>query len=251
MHNIPLFVANVEQYQLAQHYATLFQLPLIDSLPEHTTYFLSLTTQHLLLKNQQNLKQGAIYVDFISGKTRHRRLYGGGKNQPLAKAVGIKKDYRPTIIDATAGLGQDSFVLATLGCQVTLLERSPIIAALLYDGLQRAKQVDEITEIIQQLNLIHINSNNYLENLMTYPDTIYLDPMYPHRQKSALVKKEMRILRDIVGDNEDDEKLLNVALFRANKRVVVKRPKYADILGDIKPDFQIKSEKTRFDVYLT
>jgi 16S rRNA (guanine1516-N2)-methyltransferase len=80
---------------------------------------------------------GPVRVDFLTGKAKHRLNYGGGKGQLLAKAVGINKRAGLKVLDATAGLGQDSFVLASLGCEVTLLERSPIVRALLIDGMQR------------------------------------------------------------------------------------------------------------------
>ncbi len=82
-------------------------------------------------------------------------------------------------------------------------------------------------------------------------DVVYLDPMYPHRTKSALVKKEMRRLRNVVGGDDDAHKLLEAALQYAGQRVVVKRPHPSPPLGDMKPDFAITGKKTRFDVYMT
>ena len=191
-------------------------------------------------------------IDFISGKNRHRRLFGGGKNQPLARSVGIKDKYRPDVIDVTAGLGRDAFVLASLGCKVTLLERSPVIAALLENALCRANQDAEVARIVERMQLIQSDSMEYLSKLADdeLPSVIYMDPMYPHRDKSALVKKEMRIFREIVGEDEDSDRLLKLARQRVKKRVVVKRPKGAPCLAEIKPHSQISSKNTRYDIYL-
>ena len=191
-------------------------------------------------------------IDFISGKNRHRRLFGGGKNQPLARSVGIKDKYRPDVIDVTAGLGRDAFVLATLGCKVTMLERSPVIAALLGNALGRASQDSEVAMVVARMQLIQTDSLQYLSNLAVedLPSVIYMDPMYPHRDKSALVKKEMRIFREIIGDDEDSDRLLQLARQRVKKRVVVKRPKGASYLAELKPHAQINSKNTRYDIYM-
>ncbi|TBL57379.1 16S rRNA (guanine(1516)-N(2))-methyltransferase, partial [Klebsiella oxytoca] len=97
-----------------------------------------LTPTHLELRKQDEPKLGGIYVDFVAGTMAHRRKFGGGRGEAVAKAVGIKKDYLPDVVDATAGLGRDAFVLASIGCNVRMVERHPVVAALLEDGLKRA-----------------------------------------------------------------------------------------------------------------
>ncbi len=193
-----------------------------------------------------------LWVDFVGGKIGHRRRFGGGRSQPLARAMGLKGGANPIIVDATAGLGRDSFVLASLGARVTLLERSPVIAALLADGLDRARQHDE-TRIIadKHLQLVNTDATQWLQQCppQERPDVVYLDPMYPHRSKSALVKKEMRALRAMVGDDMDAPALLAAALGCAKKRVVVKRPKGAPLLAGPKPSADIASKNTRYDLY--
>ncbi len=182
----------------------------------------------------------------------HRRRFGGGRGQPLARAMGLKGGANPVIVDATAGLGRDGFVLASLGARVTLLERSPVMAALLTDGLDRARRHDE-TRIIadNHLQLVNTDAAQWLQQcpLQERPDVVYLDPMYPHRSKSALVKKEMRALRAMVGDDMDAPALLAAALDCAKKRVVVKRPKGAPPLAGPKPSGDIASKNTRYDLY--
>lgn len=196
-------------------------------------------------------KLGAINVDFITGAVAHRRKFGGGKGQSIAKAVGLNKGATPVVLDATAGLGRDGFVLASLGCKVILHERHPVVAALLYDGLQRAYNDSEIGLWMQQkMSLIFGSSHTLLAQCDSMPDVVYLDPMFPHREKSALVKKEMRVFQELVGGDTDADDLLEFAYPLASKRVVVKRPDYAPFLNDKTPSMQIKTKKNRFDVYV-
>jgi 16S rRNA (guanine1516-N2)-methyltransferase len=210
---------------------------------------------------KKDSRDGAICVDFSVGKSAHRLKYGGGKGQLIAKAVGLKKggpstSIQPTIIDLTAGLGADAFVLASLGCHVTMVERSEIIAALLKDGLERAECEQTVSEIAKRMSLQQMDGVAYLSHLNTPPDICYLDPMYPHTKKSALPTKEMRLLRELLFDNatpatlSTDIDLLNAALKVAKKRVIVKRPRKAKFISDREPDFQITGKSTRYDIYL-
>jgi 16S rRNA (guanine1516-N2)-methyltransferase len=193
---------------------------------------------------------GAVYVDFVSGAANHRRKFGGGKSQMLAKAIGLNKFKSPHVLDATAGLGRDAFVLACLGCKVDMVELSPIIFELLKDGLHRANQDLSISQITHDISLTNADSCQYIASLVTKPDVIYLDPMFPKRDKSALVKKEMRIFKEILGDDKDADKLLEVSLTIAKKRVVVKRPRKSPFLNDKKPSFIMEGKANRFDVYV-
>ena len=193
---------------------------------------------------------GPIRVDFISGAVAHRRLFGGGSGQMIAKAVGIAPGIRPTMIDATAGLGRDAFVLAELGCAMTLIERQPLIAALLEDGLQRASADPEVGPIVARMKLL---CGNAIELLSAWndeePQVIYLDPMFPHRDKSALVKKEMRLFRPLAGDDDDAPALLDAALALATHRVVVKRPRKAPAIAGKPPGYALEGKSSRFDIY--
>lgn len=239
--------------ELAANLATQLGLPLVDTDTGHYTHWLCLTPVRLELRETGLSAPGPLFVDFTHGRAAHRRRFGGGRNQPLARAVGLKDKTELTVIDATAGLGQDAFVLASLGCTVSLLERSPIIAALLQDGLLRAGRDAQIGSWVQKrLYFLQGDSRDYLAALPNpqRPDVVYLDPMYPHRRKSALVKKEMRMLRALVGHDEDAPQLLVAALACARWRVVVKRPLRAPVLSGTLPTFQISTPNTRFDVYL-
>ncbi|WP_127959241.1 16S rRNA (guanine(1516)-N(2))-methyltransferase RsmJ [Serratia microhaemolytica] len=211
---------------------------------------LVLTAHGLELRKRDEPKLGAISVDFVTGALAHRRRFGGGRGEAVAKAVGIKGDYLPSVVDATAGLGRDAFVLAALGCRVQMLERNPVVAALLEDGLQRAYQDAEIGGWLRErLTLLHASSLTALAELTPRPEVVYLDPMYPHRQKSALVKKEMRVFQQLVGSDEDADGLLQPARQLATRRVVVKRPDYAPPLANIAAHAAINTKNHRFDLY--
>lgn len=205
----------------------------------------------LTLHKRDEPKLDGIMVDFVTGAVAHRRKFGGGRGQSIAKAVGLKQGVTPNIVDGTAGLGRDAFVLASLGCSVTMVERHPVVAALLEDGLRRAYQDAEIGDWMRQrMQLFHGSSLEALANLKQEVDVVYLDPMYPHRDKSALVKKEMRVFQTLVGADLDADGLLAPAIALASKRVVVKRPDYAEDLAGIKPNMVIETKKNRFDVYV-
>lgn len=193
---------------------------------------------------------GPVRVDFVAGATAHRRLYGGGSGQMIAKAVGLQPGIRPQVLDATAGLGKDAFVLASLGCEVTLVERQPLIAALLEDGLSRAARDAEVAPIAARM---HLRTGDAVALMAAWdapvPQVVHLDPMFPHRDKSALVKKEMRLFRPLVGDDPDAPALLAAALALASHRVVVKRPRKAPCIDGPKPGYALEGKSSRYDIY--
>ncbi|MDH1264299.1 class I SAM-dependent methyltransferase [Pseudomonas sp. GD03944] len=193
---------------------------------------------------------GPVRVDFVEGAVAHRRLFGGGAGQMIAKAVGVQSGIRPRVLDATAGLGRDAFVLASLGCSMTLIERQPLIAALLEEGLARAAGDAEVGAIVARMRLL---TGNAIDLLRAWegepPQVIYLDPMFPHRDKSALVKKEMRLFRPFVGDDLDAPALLDAAMKLASHRVVVKRPRKAPTIDGNKPGYALEGKSSRYDIY--
>lgn len=168
--------------------------------------------------------------------------------------MGLKSGITPSILDTTAGLAGDAFVLATLGCPVTLIERSPVIFSLIEDAVERASLSDRFQLFLKQgFHIINADANDYIvEQLASSaeaPDVIYIDPMYPDRKKSALVKKDMQILQRLHGKDDNTSELLDNALKFAKKRVVVKRPIYAETINNKVPNTCIKSKKTRYDIY--
>lgn len=240
-----------EQIAAAKTLAHQLNLPFSPLNSEHIQ--LVLTLQHIEIRAPE--LGNPIMIDFEEGKNAHRRQFGGGRGQPLAKAIGLKKGANPTVIDATAGFGRDAFVIANLGCKVTLIERNPLIATLLDDALRRASNNEELANIITRMSLINHDATAYLNTLeltkgVIYPDVIYMDPMFPSRDKSALVKKDMRLLHQLAGPDTDSERLLIIARSTALKRVVVKRPKSAPFVGNQKPTTSIESKNTRYDIYV-
>ncbi len=203
--------------------------------------------------HRHGAKEKPVSVDFVGGKAGHRRKFGGGKGQDIAKAVGLNKGAKPTIVDATGGLGRDAFVLASLGCEVTLIERSPVIAALLQDGLRRARLADyEVAEIARRMTLFSGESSQVMSTLLQdnhKTDVVYLDPMFPHREKSALVKKEMRLFQDLLGHDLDADSLLEPAIKLAEYRVVIKRPKGAPDLDSQNPTYRLEGKACRYDIH--
>lgn len=154
------------------------------------------------------------------------------------------------VVDATAGLGRDAFLLASLGAEVSLIERSPVMHRLLAEGLERARKAGgDVAEVISRMTLIHGDARDLLSTLS--PEVVLVDPMHPARKKSALVKNEMRLIREIVGTDEDAVELMTVALATARKRVVLKLPLRADPMeGICSASHQIAGKSTRYDVFM-
>ncbi len=228
------------------------EIQIINSLKSSDKLILTHSEFGVSLISQAQGLPGEMCLDFTRGVSEYRRLQGEGQGQTLAKAVGVRKLDKPTVIDATAGLGRDAFVLATLGCTVTLIERSRVMYFLLWDAANRAIEYEALSDWFSlRFNVVYADAIEYLTGLQSidYPEVIYLDPMYPARSKSALVKKELRFIRAMVGDDLDSAALLNMALQRSQKRVVVKRPKSADLLPGPKPSYAIASKNTRYDIY--
>jgi 16S rRNA (guanine1516-N2)-methyltransferase len=198
----------------------------------------------LELRDRESRRGRGVSVDF--GRLDLRRGSGGiSRKQPLARAVG--PDSR-AVVDATAGWMQDAMLMAALGCQVIAVERHPVIAALIDDGLRRAAR-GPLASAAARLSLLNGDARLLLPRLAPAPEVVYLDPMYPPRRHSALPRKDVRLLRAIVGDDEDSAELAAAALGAAARRVVVKRPVHAAPLVE-GPDLQFKGKLARYDVYL-
>jgi 16S rRNA (guanine1516-N2)-methyltransferase len=214
-----------------------------------------------LIKSNDPQLSGAVRVDFTAGHTAYRRKQQ--KKELLVRAVEGKGQGRLRIIDATGGLGRDSFLLATAGHQVCIFEQQPIIAALLADGLERAAAHPETAEICQRIQLKAEDAVSALEAMLRVGadeeeagegeqiDVVYLDPMFPERRKAALVKKELQLLQLLAEIDQAPEQLLTAALQVAEQRVVVKRPIKAPVLTEHSPSYSLSGKTIRFDVYLS
>ena len=250
---IPLQVSySPAQQARACAFAERHQLPCVPLDAVDSALYLLFDDERLQLHDRR--LDTELHVDFVGGALAHRKKYGGGRGQAIARAIGLKPGITaPSVLDVTAGLGKDAFVLACLGCPVTLVERSPVVAALLADGIERGLEDADFAAMVEHgFTLINSQAVDYLSALSAEqaPDVIYLDPMYPERKKSAQVKKNMQMLQKLLGQDEDTEQLLAAALKCAAKRVVVKRPKGAEVLPGPQPTTCIESKKTRYDVYV-
>jgi 16S rRNA (guanine1516-N2)-methyltransferase len=196
------------------------------------------------------MKEKPLTVDFMSGAVDYRRRKGGGRGQALPKALGFRAGVTPEIVDATAGLGRDAFLLASLGAKVTLIERNEVVCRLLLDAMARARDAsDTHARIISRMTLIQGDARDILPELK--PETVLIDPMHPPRGKSALVKNEMRQLRELVGTDPDCAELMRVALAMSSKRVVLKWPRRAEGITELpNPSHQIVGKSTRYDVFM-
>ena len=231
--------------------ADYLQLPIVTEPSELPPYVLCYGAEGLALQQTGARADGPVRVDFVSGTSAHRRNKGGG--ELIVKAVAGSKTQRPSVLDATAGLGRDAFVLANWGYPVTALERSPVVFSLLQDGLNRARAQGDLAlqQVVGRIELLRQEASAYLSSVAPEraPDVVVIDPMFPPSKKSALVKKDMRAFHYLVGPDRDSTQLLQAAYRVAVHRVVVKRPKKADYLAGEKPNLSIEGKAIRFDIY--
>lgn len=247
--SLAVFTSHSELITKSTALAKKLQLPFTQSTQDYS-HILIVTPDYLGIQKVADPAH-PFYIDFTAGKISYRRQQLSLRREALARAMGLKTNIHPKIVDATAGLARDSFIIAALGFDIQLVERSPIIAALLEDGMQRALANTECAPIIKRMQLIQADAISWLNNMSERPDIIYLDPMFPERRKSALAKKDMQIFQSLVGADIDSDQLLKTALTCANQRVVVKRPRLASELAGLKPSFFLTGSSSRFDVYLT
>lgn len=203
----------------------------------------------------QNIRQAPAptCVDFESADMQYR-LRTSGRRQGLARAVGLHRRSGLRVLDATAGLGRDAFILAALGCRVTLLERSALMHALLEDGCRRASLSGStvVRETVERLSLLHTDARQWLqaEAGADRRDVLYLDPMFPMRRKAAGVRKDIASLQQVLGPDSDADSLLQAALVSGVPRIVMKRPLHHRDENLPACEFQVKGKNSRFDVYV-
>ena len=187
-------------------------------------------------------------IDYNAPSLQHR-LSTSTTRSHIARAIGIKPHLRPCVVDASAGWGRDALTLASLGCQVQMIERHPVLAALLENALER---LPDGSTLRSPLQLYYGDVRDFLEKTSPcpVPDVIYFDPMFPERKKSAKVKKHMQLFHTLIGDDEDASDVVKVLLNHARYRLVVKRPRLAPALTATPPHHQIAGKTVRYDVYV-
>lgn len=234
--------------QRAERLAAELSLPMEAETPAGEAFLLlTVTVDGLELRDGASPRTKGVRADFNSIDLRT----GAGnlsRRQPLARAIGRTAR---TVLDATAGLGHDAALLACMGYQVTAVERSPIIAALLKDGLARALADERYREALGgRMRVIVGEAREILRGIEDPPDAVYIDPMFPpKRRASALARKSIRLLRRVVGDDEDAAELVEEAVERPVPRLVVKRPTSASPIRP-GPTVSFAGKLVRYDVYV-
>lgn len=248
--SLPLTVLNdrIRPLALLQDLAHALGVPVVDT-PQEGLLLLRYSQDGLELCKPGDLTlPGALRVDFSENATRRRALHPG--REMVVQAAKVRASRQPLLIDATAGLGRDGFLLAAAGFRVQMIEYNPVVAALLADGLERARGLSGLADTAARIKLLQGNALDYLAAPTEWPDVVYLDPMFPERSKSALVKQELRFLQLIDNKDTDPAQLLRVALNAHARKVVVKRPLKGPCLVDVPPAYSLKGKAIRFDVYV-
>jgi 16S rRNA (guanine1516-N2)-methyltransferase len=219
--------------------------------PDHAhSDFQLLVAEDGLSVKKTGSNQKPLRVDFNTGAMAYRRAHSSRRNEAIARAVGIARKDSLAVVDATAGLGKDSFILAALGCSVIMLERSPVMSLLLQDGLQRAAQVGVLAEITGRMTLQNTEAGEWIKHRQSLRNyVICLDPMFPAKTGSALSRGDMQLMQEIIGADEEFEDLLACARASGADRVVLKRPLRAAGVST-RPTFSIKGKASRFDVFI-
>ena len=194
------------------------------------------------------IRQRPLLIDFSSDYFYRRVKNTMAKKELVARAAGAKPYTK--VLDCTGGLGRDAFLLASLGCCVTMIERSNVIALLLKDALKRALGHPELGDVAMRIKLVAMDARHYLTKMDFIPDVIMLDPMFPNRSKSAKVKGDMQIVQRFLGQDEDVLALFESAIKAKSPRVVVKRPLYDKSKLPVEPTNVVMGSSIRFDIFL-
>ena len=236
----------------AEHLAQILSLSLTWQKPSTPGLVLHLRREGVeLFSNGDAQLRQPFYVDFYSlaPRVHHAKI----QQELLIRAAKVQActgDTPPILIDATAGFGEDGFLFAAAGFQVTLCEQNVLIAFLLQEALTRSAQVPELAHICQRLSLHRGDSVDFLLHLDRQPAVVYLDPMFPARQKNAKIKKKLQIMQLIEQPCPSEQRLFAAALSVLPQKIVVKRPVKGPSLAGLTPAFFLKGKAVRFDVYL-
>lgn len=192
--------------------------------------------------------QRPLHISFSDAGFSYRLRRSGGKREMIARAIGVSPSLK--VIDCTAGLGRDSFLLASLGCEVTMIERSKVMAFLLEDAIKRAMADERLADTASRITLVHGDAIVLLGRQSTTSHVILIDPMFPLKKKSAQVKGGMQFLQRFIGKDEDAAALLRCAMKSGSQRIVLKRPLAALELDGFTPSFSLRGKSSRFDIFL-
>lgn len=229
------------------HLAEQLELAITQAPSVQSTYLHFQSDRLGLVFNNEVQKPVTFQVDFVHGKSRYRAQKPSA--ELLIQAIKIKKKLPVSVVDGTGGLGRDAFLLAAAGCTVEVFEKNKIVAALLEDGLRRARAYPEYARITQRINLHRFDMTTHLVKCVPEPVVIYLDPMFPQRTKTAKVKQDMQVLQQLISAPEGAEQLLKTAWGAHPHKIVVKRPIKQGPILDLAPSYTVSGKAIRFDVY--
>jgi len=171
------------------------------------------------------------------------------RGELLVKAAKLSKGKEgPTAVDATAGFGEDSFLLAASGFFVTLFEYDKVIFELLRDAVERGKNNPELSDILNRMTVVSGDSVEGMKRLDFTPDVVYLDPMFPERNKSGLIKKKFQLLQKLETPCDNGEELLSSAISTGAHKIIIKRPLKGAPLTAHKPSYTIEGKAILYDV---
>ena len=187
------------------------------------------------------------YQGDFEGSLR-RVTEGRLQHEMLAKAIKSDQSNKKAI-DATAGMGEDAFLIAANGYNVTLCEQNPVIVLLLKDAIRRAKKHPVLKPIVEKMQAVEGNSIDILKSNLDPVDLIYLDPMFPGKQKNSLTNKKLQLIQKMEAPCSLEEELFEAALLAAPEKIVVKRPLKAPFLANKKPNYSLEGKSIRYDCY--
>ena len=192
---------------------------------------------------------GLTYQGDFAETMMHRVTNGRLQHEMLVKAASSEKEGRKAI-DATAGMGEDAFLLAAQGYEVTLYEQNPVVAALLKDAIRRAKKNQILKDIAGRMKVVEADSVESMSKLLDPVDVIYLDPMFPARQKSSLINKKLQLIQKLEPPCSEETDLFDAAIRANPEKIIVKRPLKSKFLAGREPSYTLKGKAIRYDCYV-
>ena len=227
---------------MAESFARKTGAPIVDKPGEYLTI-------HFDSKGVSLSGFGLTYQGDFAETMMHRVTNGRLQHEMLVKAASSEKEGRKAI-DATAGMGEDAFLLAAQGYEVTLYEQNPVVAALLKDAIRRAKKNQILKDIAGRMKVVEADSVESMSKLLDPVDVIYLDPMFPKRQKSGLINKKLQLIQKLEPPCSEETDLFDAALKVCPSRIIVKRPLKSECLAGREPSYTLKGKAIRYDCYV-
>jgi 16S rRNA (guanine1516-N2)-methyltransferase len=239
--NIVVCVQKGAQRDLAENLAKKLDVPLTETFGEQLTVLFDAAGVTLCgygLRYQGDFSQ--LLHRVTDGRLAHEMLVRAAKTADLPGRA----------IDATAGMGEDSFLLAAYGYDVTMHEQNPVIAALLRDALRRAKKQEILKDIVNRMHLVEGNSVELLASQADPVNLVYLDPMFPERQKSGLINKKLQLIQKMEPPCGEEDTLFEAARSAHPSKIIVKRPLKSPYLAGRNPNYTLNGKAIRYDCYL-